>query len=71
MATAVIKEAPAKKTSKPRAKKAVAAKAGTPVAICEYDSKGTPIGFATGIAGKDCPADTWLVAKNGKLVANG
>jgi hypothetical protein len=44
--------------------------AGTPVAICEYDSKGNPKSFATGIAGKGgVPADTWLIAKGGKLVA--
>jgi hypothetical protein len=48
----------------------VKAKSGTPVAICEYDHNGKPIGFATGIAGADgVPADTWLVAKGGKLVA--
>ena len=46
----------------------IRAKAGTPIAICEYDRNGNPKGFATGIAGKDCPADTWLIAKNGKLV---
>jgi hypothetical protein len=49
---------------------AVKAKSGTPVAICEYDHNGKPISFATGIAGADgVPADTWLVAKGGKLVA--
>jgi hypothetical protein len=49
---------------------AVRAVTGTPVAICEYDGNGNPIGFATGIAGKDgVPADTWLIAKDGKLVA--
>lgn len=48
----------------------VKAAAGCPVAICEYDATGTPIGFATGIAGKGgVPADTWLIAKDGKLVA--
>lgn len=48
----------------------VKAVAGTPVAICEYDSDGSPIGFATGIAGQDgVPTDTWLIAKSGKLVA--
>ena len=46
----------------------VKAAAGTPVAICEYDSDYSPIGFATGIAGKDFPADTWVIAKDGKLV---
>ena len=43
--------------------------AGTPVAICEYGKDGKPIGFATGIAGTDFPADTWVMAKGGKLVA--
>ena len=47
----------------------VKATAGTPVAICEYDDRGAPIGFATGIAGVDgIPADVWLKAKGGKLV---
>lgn len=48
----------------------VRAAAGCPVAICEYDANGNPIGFATGIAGQDgVPADTWLIAVGGKLVA--
>jgi hypothetical protein len=48
----------------------VKASTGTPVAICEYNSSYEPIGFATGVAGKDgVPADTWLIAKGGKLVA--
>lgn len=47
---------------------AIKAAKGTPIAICEYDPNGNPKGFATGIAGKDCPADTWLIAKGGKLV---
>jgi hypothetical protein len=47
----------------------VRAVAGTPLAICEYDSNGAPVGFATGVAGKGgVPADTWLIAKDGKLV---
>lgn len=49
----------------------VKAVAGTPIAICEYYIGGEPIGFATGIAGVDgVPADTWLIAKGGKLVAS-
>jgi hypothetical protein len=48
----------------------IRAVAGTPIAICEYDRNGKPVGFATGIAGEDgVPADTWLIAKYGKLVA--
>ena len=47
----------------------VKASAGTPVAICEYDRNGAPIGFATGIAGQDgIPSDVWLIARDGKLV---
>lgn len=44
------------------------AAAGSPVAICEYGTDGKPVGFATGIAGDDFPADTWVVAQGGKLV---
>ncbi len=48
----------------------VKAAAGCPVAICEYDADYNPISFATGIAGQDgVPADTWLIAVSGKLVA--
>ena len=46
----------------------IKAAAGSPVAICEYDGAGKPIGFATGVAGKDFPADVWVIASNGKLV---
>jgi hypothetical protein len=46
----------------------IKAAAGTPIAICEYDRDGNPKRFVCGIAGKDCPADTWLIAKGGKLV---
>ena len=42
---------------------------GTPIAICEYDRNGVPIGFATGIVGKDgIEAGKWYVARGGKLV---
>ena len=43
-------------------------KAGTWVALAEFDDEGRCIGFATGCAGKDFPADTWVRAKDGKLV---
>jgi hypothetical protein len=46
----------------------VKAAAGTPIAICEYSDGGKPLSFATGIAGKDFPADTWVIARDGKLV---
>ena len=43
-------------------------KAGTWVSLAEFDEDGNCIGFATGCAGKDFPADTWVRAKDGKLV---
>jgi hypothetical protein len=43
-------------------------KTGTWVALAEFDDEGRCIGFATGCAGKDFPADTWVRAKDGKLV---
>ena len=43
-------------------------KAGTWVALAEFDEDGNCIGFATGCAGKDFPADTWVRPQNGKLV---
>ena len=50
----------------------IKAATGTPIAICEYDRTGRPLGFAAGIAGIDeVPADTWLTAKDGKLVPVG
>jgi hypothetical protein len=43
---------------------------GTWVSLAEYDSRGKCIGFATGCVGKDgIPANTWLIAKGGKLIA--
>jgi hypothetical protein len=47
----------------------VRAIARTPIAICEYDRDGNPVGFVCGVAGEEgCPADTWLKAENGKFV---
>jgi hypothetical protein len=47
----------------------VRAIARTPIAICEYDRNGNPVGFVCGVAGEEgCPADTWLRAENGKFV---
>ena len=49
----------------------VKAKAGTWVSVAEFDQSIPPkcIGFATGKVGEDgIPADTWLIAKGGKLV---
>jgi hypothetical protein len=47
----------------------VRAIARTPIAICEYDRNGNPVGFVCGVAGEEgCPADTWLKAENGKFV---
>ena len=43
-------------------------KSGTWVALAEFDDDRNCIGFATGCAGKDFPADTWVCAKDGKLV---
>ncbi len=43
-------------------------KAGTWVALAEFDDDGKCVGFATGCAGKDFPADVWVCAKDGKLV---
>ena len=43
--------------------------AGVWISLAEYDGLNC-IGFATGCAGKgDVPADTWLIAKGGKLVS--
>ena len=46
-------------------------KAGTWVALAEFDDDGKCVGFATGCAGKDFPADVWVCAKDGKLVEVG
>ena len=46
-------------------------KAGTWVSLAEFDEDGNCIGFAAGCAGKDFPADTWVRAKDGKLVEVG
>ena len=46
-------------------------KAGTWVALAEFDEDGKCVGFATGCAGKDFQADTWVCAKDGKLVEVG
>ena len=46
-------------------------KSGTWVALAEFDDDGNCIGFATGCAGKAFPADTWVCAKDGKLVEVG
>ena len=49
----------------------VKAKAGTWVSVAEFDESYPPkcIGFATGKVGDDgIPADTWLIAKGGKLI---
>ncbi|MDE1989020.1 MAG: hypothetical protein KGI82_01005 [Betaproteobacteria bacterium] len=43
-------------------------KAGTWVALAEFDDDGECVGFATGCAGKDFPADTWVRAQSGKVV---
>jgi hypothetical protein len=44
---------------------------GSWISVAEYDGNGKCIGFATGCAGKDgVPADVWLIAKGGKLVAS-
>jgi hypothetical protein len=51
---------------------AVKAIDGTPIAICEYNHHGEPIGFATGIVGNGgIEAGKWYVAKGGKLVEQG
>ena len=39
--------------------------------IAEFDYEGKCVGFATGCAGRDFPADTWVCAKDGKLVEAG
>jgi hypothetical protein len=41
--------------------------AGTAIALPYKDKKGQ-IRFACGVAGEDCPADTRLIAKDGKLI---
>ena len=46
-------------------------KAGTWVALAEFDDDDKCVGFATGCAGKDFPADVWVCAKGGKLVEVG
>ena len=46
-------------------------KAGTWIALAEFDDDGKCVGFATGCAGRDFPADTWVCAKDGKLVEVG
>ena len=46
-------------------------KAGTWVALAEFDDDGKCVGFATGCAGKDFPADVRVCAKDGKLVEVG
>ena len=46
-------------------------KAGTWIALAEFDYEGKCVGFATGCAGRDFPADTWVCAKDGKLVEVG
>ena len=46
-------------------------KAGTWVALAEFDDDGKCVGFATGCAGKDFQADVWVCAKDGKLVEVG
>ena len=46
-------------------------KAGTWVALAEFDDDGKCVGFATGCAGKDFPADVWVRAEDGKLVEVG
>ena len=46
-------------------------KAGTWIALAEFDDDGKCVGFATGCAGKDFPADVWVRAKDGKLVEVG
>ena len=46
-------------------------KAGTWIALAEFDDDGKCVGFATGCAGKDFPADVWVCAKDGKLVEVG
>ncbi len=44
--------------------------AGTWISLAEFDSNNKCIGFATGRAGHDgVPADQWLIARGGKLVA--
>jgi hypothetical protein len=44
--------------------------AGTWMALAEFDDEGKCIGFATGCVGNnEIPAETWLIAKGGKLVA--
>ena len=51
----------------------VKAKAGAWVSVAEFDLSSPPkcIGFATGCVGVDgIPADTWLIAKGGKLIAD-
>ena len=45
--------------------------AGTWVALAEFGDDGKCVGFATGCAGKDFPADVWVCAKDGKLVEVG
>ena len=46
-------------------------KAGAWIALAEFDDDGKCVGFATGCAGKDFPADVWVCAKDGKLVEVG
>ena len=46
-------------------------KAGTWVALAEFDYERKCVGFATGCAGKDFQADVWVCAKDGKLVEVG
>ncbi len=46
-------------------------KAGTWVALAEFDDDDKCVGFATGCAGKDFPADVWVRAEDGKLVEVG
>ena len=46
-------------------------KAGAWIALAEFGDDGKCVGFATGCAGKDFPADTWVCAKDGKLVEVG
>ena len=42
---------------------------GTWMSLAEFNSDGKCVGFATGCAGDDVPADVWLKASGGKLVA--